>query len=495
MKLREQLARAYVVRVSGVLAAVTAAVWLAVPTITGQGGRQGGIVRLDSAKDMEMKITEPFTLASVGDLIIMRPTSEFGDPAFQGAIKIIKDSDFAVGNFEANASDLLHFEGPMRGFMGTKETPADVKAMGFDLVNRANNHAAESTEMGMLATNELLEQAGLVYAGSGKNLEEARAARFVDTPKGRVGMMGMTTLGFNPQASASASYRVGNTGGKPGVNGVNLTRYQIVSAEQMAALKKVRDAVYQHRTEYANPVDPVPSNEPAERLDLFGMRYRVGDRPGAYAYEMNAEDLREILRSVRNGKQYADFMVATIHTHDLNSSLVKAHHGEEPPDFLVDLAHKAIDNGADAWVGHGVHVLRGIEIYKGKPIFYGLAEFFRQMDWTIYATRPDGDMTEAELAGRNWGALVSSPINYDSVLTQSRYDKGRLQEIRLYPIVGGSEGPISRRGVPRMAPPDAARRILEKLQALSKPFGTTIAVDGTVGVIRVATPPTTSARP
>src|SRR6185295_13308363 len=134
--------------------------------------------------------------------------------------------------------------------------------------NRANNHATEGTERGLLETNAMLEKAGLEYAGSGKNLEDARAARFVDTPKGRVGMMGMTTLGFNPQANAAASYRVGNTGGKPGVNGVGLTRYQVVSAEQMAALKKVRDAVYEHRTEYVHAVDPVPATEPADRLDL-----------------------------------------------------------------------------------------------------------------------------------------------------------------------------------------------------------------------------------
>jgi poly-gamma-glutamate synthesis protein (capsule biosynthesis protein) len=444
---------------------------------------------------MDMKITDPFTLASVGDLVIMRPVSELNDPGFQSAIKIVKDSDFAVGNFEANAADLLNYTGPMRGFTGTKETPAAVKAMGFDLVNRANNHAIEGTEMGMLATNALLEEAGLVYAGSGKNLEDARAARFVDTPKGRIGMMGMTTLGFNPPAVAGASYRVGNTGGKPGVNGVNLTRYQVVSAEQMAALKKVRDAVYEHRNEYVHAVDPVDANEPADRLDLFGQRYKVGARPGAYAYEMNPQDLREILRSVRNGKQYADFMIATIHTHDLNSALVKQHMGEEPPDFLIDLAHKAIDNGADVWVGHGIHLLRAIEIYKGKPIFYGLGEFFRMMDWTVYPATPDADMTDAETANRNWGVLVNDPVMYDGLMTQTRYDKGRLQEVRLYPIVGGAEGPISRRGIPRLAPPDAARRILTKLQALSKPFGTTITIEGNIGIIRAAATTPTSAQP
>jgi poly-gamma-glutamate capsule biosynthesis protein CapA/YwtB (metallophosphatase superfamily) len=490
-------------RSGGLLApacALAAALALTITAVAGQGGRQGGRggappVRLDGPKDMDMKITDPFTLTSVGDLIVMRPVSQLNDPAFQSAIKIVKDSDFAVGNFEANAADLLNYTGPMRGFVGPKEAPADVKAMGFDLVNRANNHAIEGTEMGMLATNALLEQAGLVYAGSGKNLEDARAARFVDTPKGRVGMMGMTTLGFNPPANAGASYRVGNTGGKPGVNGVNLTRYEVVSAEQMAALKKVRDAVYEHRTEYVNPVDPIPADEPADRLDLFGQRYKVGPRPGAYSYEMNAQDLRDILRSVRNGKQYADFMVATIHTHDLNSSLVKQHMGEEPPDFLIDLAHKAIDNGADVWVGHGIHLLRAIEIYKGRPIFYGLGEFFRMMDWTVYPSAPDGDMTDAELANRNWGVLVNDPIMYDGLMTQTRYDKGRLQEVRLYPIVGGAEGPISRRGIPRMAPPDAAKRILTKLQALSKPFGTTITIEGNIGIIRVAGATPSTAQP
>ena len=169
--------------------------------------------------------------------------------------------------------------------------------------------------------------------------------------------------------------------------------------------------------------------------------------------------------------------------------------GEEPPDFLVDLAHKAIDNGADVWVGHGIHLLRAIEVYKGKPIFYGLGEFFRMMDWTVYPTAPDGDMTDAELANRNWGVLVNDPIMYDGLMTQTRYDKGRLQEVRLYPIVGGAEGPISRRGIPRIAPPADAKRILTKLQALSKPFGTTIAIEGNLGIIRVAgTTPTTAQR-
>ncbi len=45
---------------------------------------------------------------------------------------------------------------------------------------------------------------------------------------------------------------------------------------------------------------------------------------------------------------------------------------------LVEFAHKAIDNGADVFIGHGVHTIRGVEIYGGKPIFYGVNSFYYQ---------------------------------------------------------------------------------------------------------------------
>ena len=47
---------------------------------------------------------------------------------------------------------------------------------------------------------------------------------------------------------------------------------------------------------------------------------------------------------------------------------------EDPPEFMVDLAKRSIDAGADVFVGHGGPSL-GIELYQGKPIFYGLSTF------------------------------------------------------------------------------------------------------------------------
>ena len=62
-----------------------------------------------------------------------------------------------------------------------------------------------------------------------------------------------------------------------------------------------------------------------------------------------------------------------------------------PPDFLEALAKEAIDNGADLFCAHGPFDFRAIEIYRGKPIFYGLGSFIRQpyqqdyVPWETYS--------------------------------------------------------------------------------------------------------------
>ena len=45
----------------------------------------------------------------------------------------------------------------------------------------------------------------------------------------------------------------------------------------------------------------------------------------------------------------------------------------EPSDRQRDLARKMIDAGADIVVGHGPHYSLPVEVYKGKPIFYGVS--------------------------------------------------------------------------------------------------------------------------
>ena len=463
----------------------------------GRGGRGGapGAPGHDWSQDMAMKITEPFTLASVGDVIIVRPASQENDPALQAAIKLIKDSDVGFGNFESLIRDEDTFQGPLGGSMnGTKEVAADLKAMGFKLMNRAGNHLLDAGQEGLFETVRLMDQAGLVYAGVGRNLNEARAPHFVETAKGRIGLVGMYSETSGTGSRLAASYDVGITGGRPGLNALTVTRAVTVSADQLAALKKVKDSVYEHRADYAPPI-PAPAADPAGEVELLGTLYKAGTKSGELTYSMNRSDLQDTLKSIKNGKEYSDFMIATIHAHQGATLLQPFLFEDTPPDFLVSLAHQSIDNGADAFVGHGPHTLRGIEIYKGKPIFYDLGEFFREWDWSCDCNvSANGDLTQAENVVRGLETRgVVEPINYESAVAVSKFDKGQLQEVRIYPIWGRQDGPISRRGLPMPAPPQIAQRILARLQKLSEPFGTKIAIEGNIGVIRAA-PPTSSGR-
>ena len=67
----------------------------------------------------------------------------------------------------------------------------------------------------------------------------------------------------------------------------------------------------------------------------------------------------------------------------------------------------------------------------------------------------------------------------------SRYEDGQLTDVRLYPIELGYDGPDSRLGIPRIPPPDVGRRILERVQRLSRDLGTTIVIENDIGLVRV----------
>ena len=151
------------------------------------GARDG-----QSGDDLELATTvaDGFTIASVGDVIIAYPQSQNAAPAFQNVVRLIRDADVATGNYEGNIIDGRTFAGSgPGGFAGTPDVAADLKTMGFDLVARSNNHAGEYGYEGLLETNRHLDEAGVVYAGSGEKYASAIAPRFVSTPKGRIGMV------------------------------------------------------------------------------------------------------------------------------------------------------------------------------------------------------------------------------------------------------------------------------------------------------------------
>ncbi|HUO23442.1 MAG TPA: CapA family protein [Caulobacteraceae bacterium] len=442
----------------------------------------------DAAKELALKIAAPFTVATVGDIIEPQPLAREA-PGYQQLIGVIRASDVGFGNMESSLIDIDHFSGAIAGTEAPLAVGQAIKDMGVKIVNHANNHAVDGGIAGMLSTDAALDAVGIVHAGTGHDLAEARAPHYLETAKGRVGVVGMFAIddvghyGLNYKM-AEATYRVRGVGGAPGVDSLHLTDFHVVTPEQLQYLKTIRDELY-------GPAgDPEAFGEQPNQVKLLDDWYMAGDQPGSIHYAINPDDEKDILQSIRNGKTYADFMIATIHAHE--TPLVKTiDHGPRggwgngidhtPADFLVKLAHDCIDNGADMFVAHGVHALSGVEIYRGKPIFYGLSNFVFQFGIQYGA----GDDVFAN-AQKLW--TLENPANQETVLATSRFEGGRLVEVRLYPVeLGGSQRPLSQMGIPMAASPEAGRRILEEMQAWSKAFGTVISIENNVGVIRLAT--------
>jgi poly-gamma-glutamate synthesis protein (capsule biosynthesis protein) len=205
---------------------------------------------------------------------------------------------------------------------------------------------------------------------------------------------------------------------------------------------------------------------------------------------MDLYDHAGLLKAIREAKQAADMVVFTFHAHESPTGMDDD--TPAPPDFLIKLCHNAVDAGADVILGGGPHSLRGVEIYKGRPIFYGMGVFFitgehRPLQETVFHAFPDANgrppaPRPPEISVRPGGNPASW---YDGVVAVTDLEDGKTKTVRLYPLDVGNTYDLSRRGIPHLADAPNARRILVELQKDSAQFGTQISISGLVGVIRI----------
>ncbi|MBX5141268.1 CapA family protein [Rhizobium lentis] len=439
----------------------------------------------DATGSIETNVRDGFTLVAVGDLIVSRALTKGGHAGFGEIVNILQAADATFGNIETNIFDIRSFGGnPQAEYGGAyhvslPEVGPDLKSMGFNLVSYANNHSFDWGIEGMRETCRALDKNGIVYAGVGENLAQAGAARFLETTRGRVALLSLASS-FTPMSRACDP--AGEAPGRPGVNGLRLARKILVRPDMLESLKYIYNAL----------PGPRRDGEDQNKVVLGGATYCVGENAG-YSFEPDSSDVADILRSIRRGKQFSDFCIVTNHGHQ------PGNWSQEPADYELSFAHSAIDAGADAYVAHGPHQLRGIEIYKGRPIFYGLGNFIMDdlrtpVGADMFAARgkdvgcdTEADVTADEMArGYETNPGFSSDTAfYESVITVSRFEHNELAELRLIPIELRQFERFANRGIPRLVSDVQANAILVRLQRLSEQFGTQIAIENGIGVIRL----------
>ncbi|RVD38893.1 CapA family protein [Mesorhizobium sp. M4A.F.Ca.ET.020.02.1.1] len=444
--------------------------------------------KFDYVGSTATNVADGFTMVAVGDLMMRRPVTTNQRNGLGQIVERLRNADVTFGNLETNIFDIRAFKGSPQAehggsyHVGPPELGPELKTMGFNALSLANNHILDWGLEGMRETGRVLDQNGIIYAGVGENLAHAGAARYLETARGRVALVSFAAT-FTPMSRAGDP--AGEAPGRPGLAALRLANSIVVKPEMLACLKRIRNEL----------PDPLYGEE-EDQVVLAGTTFKTGDIVG-YSFEPNPQDVDDILRNVRGGKQYADFLIVSNHGHE------PGEWSQEPPDYEQSLARRLIDAGADAYVGHGPHRLRGIEIYKGRPIFYSLGHFvFDNLQsvqgadyFAQYRKDPRVD-TVAELLAesmKDWprvDALEKEPpskeVFYESIFTISRFEQNQLAELRLFPVVLGYPERLANRGVPRLAPRPEAEAILERLRRLSEPFGTHITIEDGVGIIRVS---------
>ena len=224
------------------------------------------------------------------------------------------------------------------------------------MVGHANNHTFDYGSIGVLENLENVTAAGILRAGSGPDLEYARAPRYFTTSNGTVALISMSsTFASYGKASLSRS----DMHGRPGLNPLSVTSETVITIT--AGMAEILEEV-------AKFLGFTGKRFTQREFEIGGLRFQVRDDFDlAMGNRPVPEDRMANLAAIKDAAHYADLVVVSLHYHNTG-------------DWLTGFAHEAIDQGADVFFVHGEHRVNGIEIYKQRPIFYGLGHFVFQSE-------------------------------------------------------------------------------------------------------------------
>lgn len=262
--------------------------------------------------------TEPgMTLLAVGDVFVDRPRP---GEAFGHVGGLFAQADALFGNCEGVYAQPWE-RAPSSGVPVIAD-PAHVTALaeaGFSVMSLANNHSVDGGFAALLRTRDALRDAGLQTAGAGEDAQTARAPAVVRTAGGSVAVLAYASVfphGYEAR------------GAVPGL-----------------APLRAHTLYTPWETNEWNP----------------GLLPKVTTVP-------HEGDVAALCADIARARELADVVVVSVHWGDFTRPYVLTDHERRT-------ARTAIDAGADAVLGHHHHLLRGVELHRGRPILYGLGHF------------------------------------------------------------------------------------------------------------------------
>jgi poly-gamma-glutamate synthesis protein (capsule biosynthesis protein) len=275
-------------------------------------GRIGGNPREDAVKT---------TVLFAGDINL----AGIADPAgpFPRVAGILGEADLRFANLECSFFEPRDaITAPPDGLQAGLGMVEALSIAGFDVVGTANNgnYGAEA----IVSTARTLAGAGILQTGCGVDAEEAYRPAIAEADGVRIGILQRTSV-YWPMG-----HEAGDHG--PGV------------------------AVLQGHTSYKLP------------LHRTGLHVPPLNRPGVPLEAVTWADpgaLKRLRGDIEELRARCDIVIASHHW-GLKRDVL---------GYMSEIAHAAIEAGADAVIGHGPHHPMAVEVYKGCPIFYSLSSF------------------------------------------------------------------------------------------------------------------------
>jgi hypothetical protein len=291
----------------------------------------------------------------VGDV---GPNRENPDSMFAQVAAMLKGGDVGFCQLEENLSirgtPLPQARLPMRA------DPSGARAIrnaGFHVVSFAGNHCMDWGSEAFQDTRENLAKENLAVIGAGSNIDEARRPAIIECKQNKIAFLAYSSI--LPEGYWAEENRPG--------------------------CAPMRASTLYEQVEHDQPGTPCRIHTFPHRADLASMR----------------EDIHK-------AKALADIVIVSMHwgIHFIPAVI---------SDYEREVGHQAIDAGANLIVGHHPHILKGIEIYKGKAIFYSLANFALELPFAFDGSLRDSSR-HAEIASLNpkWDTDPEFPMPPDT---------------------------------------------------------------------------------
>lgn len=381
-------------------------------------------------------MTDPTRIFAIGDVAVNRDQP---DTIFELVHERIQQHDYAFAQIEAiyAKSGEVNVSGTSSPLRGDPENVRAIGRAGFNLASFASNHCMD---YGISAFRETIEHfravPGMHLFGAGENLAEARRPVILEHNGNRIGLLAYCS---------------------------------ILPIRYWADVDRPGCAPARARTIYETLEPDQPGTPP-----------RIITVP-------HDDDLANILADIRALKAKVDVVIVSMHW--------GLHFREgELATYETKYARLCIDAGADVILGHHQHILKPVEIYRGKPIFYGMANFAFDMYYQPGELEKPERIERRQRLHPGWThdpEYPTFPFPVDSRKGLAVYldvQGGRVSRVRWQPTM------INKKSQPRLltaAEPEFAEVLayMRKITAAQK-IATQYEVDGdTVISVDPAAPP------